>query len=103
MLLGNFYKKMKRPQEAIAAYRDALARDSEHQNALFSLALAYKDEGRLDEARVGFERARDARSRGMARCSGSSPTSGCARATRRAPRPSSPTRSSGKSTSTGCC
>ena len=59
MLLGNFYKKMKRPQDAIAAYRDALARDNEHQNALFSLALAYKDEGRLDEARVGFERARE--------------------------------------------
>jgi choline-sulfatase len=59
MLLGNFYKKMKRPQEAIDAYRDALARDSEHQNALFSLALSYKDEGRLEEARVGFERARD--------------------------------------------
>jgi arylsulfatase A-like enzyme/Tfp pilus assembly protein PilF len=59
MLLGNFYKKLKRPQEAIEAYREALAHDSEHQNALFSLALAYKDEGRLDEARVGFERARD--------------------------------------------
>jgi arylsulfatase A-like enzyme/Tfp pilus assembly protein PilF len=59
MLLGNFYKKLKRPQDAIAAYRHALARDSEHQNALFSLALAYKDEGRLDEARVGFERARE--------------------------------------------
>ena len=59
MLLGNFYKKMKRPQDAIAAYRDALARDNEHQNALFSLALAYKDEGRFDEARVGFERARE--------------------------------------------
>ena len=59
MLLGNFYKKSKRPQDAIAAYRDALARDYEHQNALFSLALAYKDEGRLDEARVGFERARE--------------------------------------------
>ena len=59
MLLGNFYKKLKRPQDAIAAYRDALALDNEHQNALFSLALAYKDEGRLDEARVGFERARE--------------------------------------------
>jgi arylsulfatase A-like enzyme/Tfp pilus assembly protein PilF len=59
MLLGNFYKKLKRPLDAIAAYRDALARDSEHQNALFSLALAYKDEGRLEEARVGFERARE--------------------------------------------
>jgi arylsulfatase A-like enzyme/Tfp pilus assembly protein PilF len=59
MLLGNFYKKSKRPQDAIDAYRDALVRDNEHQNALFSLALAYKDEGRLDEARVGFERARE--------------------------------------------
>lgn len=59
MLLGNFYKKVKRPEDAIAAYRDALARDSEHHNALFSLAVAYKDEGRFDEARVGFERARE--------------------------------------------
>ncbi len=59
MLLGNFLKKAKRPDEAIAAYRQALARDAEHQGALFSLALAYKDEGRLDEARVGFERARE--------------------------------------------
>ena len=59
MLLGNFYKKLKRPADAIAAYRDALARDADHQNALFSLALTYKDEGRLDEARVGFERAHE--------------------------------------------
>jgi choline-sulfatase len=59
MLLGNFYKKLKRPQDAIAAYRDALALDSEHQNALFNLALTYKDENRLDEARIGFERAYD--------------------------------------------
>jgi choline-sulfatase len=59
MMLGNLYKKTKRPREAIDAYRAALALDNEHQNALFSLALAYKDEGRLDEARVGFERARE--------------------------------------------
>ena len=58
MLLGNFYKKAKRPREAIDAYRRALARDGEHQGALFSLAVAYKDEGRLDEALLGFERAR---------------------------------------------
>jgi arylsulfatase A-like enzyme/Flp pilus assembly protein TadD len=59
MLLGNFYKKLKRPQDAIAAYRDALALDSEHQSALFNLALTYKDENHLDEARTGFERAYD--------------------------------------------
>jgi arylsulfatase A-like enzyme/Flp pilus assembly protein TadD len=59
MLLGNFYKKLKRPQDAIAAYRDALALDSEHQSALFNLALTYKDENRFDEARTGFERAYD--------------------------------------------
>ena len=59
VLLGNFYKKLKRPQDAIAAYRAALALDSEHQNALFSLAIAYKDEGQLDDARTGFERAHD--------------------------------------------
>jgi tetratricopeptide (TPR) repeat protein len=58
-LLGNLYKKAKRPRDAIASYRQALARDPEHQGALFSLALAYKDEGRLEEARVGLERARE--------------------------------------------
>ena len=30
----------------------------EHQNALFSLAVAYKDGNRLEDARLGFERAR---------------------------------------------
>jgi choline-sulfatase len=58
MLLGNFYKKAKKPREAIDAYREALSKDSENQGALFSLAVAYEDEGRLDEALVGFERAR---------------------------------------------
>jgi arylsulfatase A-like enzyme len=41
MLLGNFLKKAKRPDEAIAAYRTALDKDDEHQGALVSLALAY--------------------------------------------------------------
>jgi tetratricopeptide (TPR) repeat protein len=44
---------------AILAYRKALALDPEHQGALFSLAVQYKDLGRLQEARVGFERARE--------------------------------------------
>ena len=99
MLLGNFYKKMKRPQDAIAAYRDALARDNEHQNALFSLALAYKDEGRLDEARVGFERARELDPEEWKGALAARRPLDAARATPRAPRPSSPTRSSEKSTS----
>jgi choline-sulfatase len=58
MLLGNFLKKAKRPQDAIEAYKRALSLDPEHQGALFSLAVAYKDAGRLDEALVGFEHAR---------------------------------------------
>ena len=61
MLLGNFLKKAKRPDEAIAAYRQALARDDEHQGALFSLAVAYKDQGRLEEARVGLRAGARAR------------------------------------------
>ena len=45
MLLGNYLEKMKRPKQAIAAYRRALDLDSQHQNAIFSLAAAYKKEG----------------------------------------------------------
>jgi arylsulfatase A-like enzyme/Tfp pilus assembly protein PilF len=59
VLLGNFYKKAKQPAAAIETYRQALERDPTHDNALFSLAVAYLDEGRLDEARLGFERARE--------------------------------------------
>jgi tetratricopeptide (TPR) repeat protein len=58
MLLGNYLEKVKRPEQAIAAYRAALALDNEHQNALFSLAALYKKQGQLDEALAGFERAR---------------------------------------------
>jgi tetratricopeptide (TPR) repeat protein len=57
MLLGNFEKKAKRPNQAITSYKQALKLDPEHQGALFSLAIAYKDAGRLEEARLGFERA----------------------------------------------
>jgi len=58
MLLGNFLAKSKRYDDAIAAYRKALALDAEHQGALFSLALAYKSLGRMKDAEAGFERAR---------------------------------------------
>jgi arylsulfatase A-like enzyme/Flp pilus assembly protein TadD len=58
MLLGNFFRKAKKPAEALAAYKRALALDDGHQGALFSLAMAYKDQGRFAEATAGFERAR---------------------------------------------
>jgi len=48
-------KKAKRTAEAISAYRQALARDDEHQGALFSLAVAYKEQGRFKESRLGLE------------------------------------------------
>ena len=59
MLLGNFERLANRPERAVAAYRQALALDSEHQGALFGLAVAYKEQGRLDDALLGLERARE--------------------------------------------
>ena len=43
-LLGNFHAKAKRYDEAARAYRQALRLDPEHPGAVFSLALAYKNE-----------------------------------------------------------
>jgi len=57
-LLGNFLLKAKRADEAVAAYRAALALDPDHQGATWSLALAYKQIGRLAEAEAGFLRLR---------------------------------------------
>ena len=55
-MLGNMNVKAGRHAEAIAAYKRALAIDPEHEGAAWSLALAYRDSGKLDEARAGFER-----------------------------------------------
>ena len=44
--------------------RRALAIDPEHEGAAWSLALAYQDAGKLDEARAGFERVRQLNPRG---------------------------------------
>ena len=49
--------------EAIAAYKKALAIDPEHEGAAWSLALAYQDAGKLDEAKAGFERVRQLNAR----------------------------------------
>jgi arylsulfatase A-like enzyme/cytochrome c-type biogenesis protein CcmH/NrfG len=57
MVLGNLYRKEKRPTEAVAAYREALTRDPDNQNSLFSLAVTLKDMGRLAEASKSLERA----------------------------------------------
>jgi arylsulfatase A-like enzyme/lipopolysaccharide biosynthesis regulator YciM len=56
-MLGNLHTKAKRYDEAVQAYQQALKLDSEHQGAAFSLALAYKQMGRLADAQAGFERA----------------------------------------------
>jgi tetratricopeptide (TPR) repeat protein len=56
-MLGNLHTKAKRFDEAVRAYQQALKLDSEHQGAAFSLALAYKQMGRLADAEAGFERA----------------------------------------------
>ncbi len=57
-LVGNFDAKASRHAAAADAYRRALALDPEHLGATFSLALAYKNLGRLDDAAAGFERLR---------------------------------------------
>jgi tetratricopeptide (TPR) repeat protein len=57
-MLGNLQVKAKRFDEAVAAYQHALEIDSEHQGAAFSLALTYKQLGRLADAEAGFERVR---------------------------------------------
>jgi choline-sulfatase len=56
-MLGNLHSKAKRYEEAVRAYQAALRLDPEHQGAAFSLALAYKQMGRLADAEAGFARA----------------------------------------------
>jgi choline-sulfatase len=57
-MLGNLHSKAQRFDEAVNDYQHALEIDSEHQGAAFSLALAYKQLGRLADAEAGFERVR---------------------------------------------
>ena len=57
-MLGNLHSKAKRFDEAVRAYQHALEIDPEHQGAAFSLALSYKQLGRLADAEAGFERVR---------------------------------------------
>ncbi|MEQ8195751.1 MAG: tetratricopeptide repeat protein [Rhodospirillales bacterium] len=47
--IGNIEKARARPDQAVDAYRNALARDPENPNAHFNLALALLLAGRLDE------------------------------------------------------
>jgi tetratricopeptide (TPR) repeat protein len=51
------HSKAKRYDEAVKAYQAALRLDPEHQGAAFSLAVAYKQMGRLADAEAGFARA----------------------------------------------
>ena len=56
-MLGNLHSKAKRYEDAVRAYQAALRLDPGHQGAAFSLALAYKQMGRLADAETGFARA----------------------------------------------
>ena len=55
-MLGNMHSKAGRATEAIDAYKQALAVDPEHEGAAWSLSLAYRQAGKMDEAEAGFER-----------------------------------------------
>jgi arylsulfatase A-like enzyme/Tfp pilus assembly protein PilF len=55
-MLGTLAAEEERWDEAIAAFRRALALDAEHRASLFGLANAYRRLGRTAEALVGFER-----------------------------------------------
>src|SRR5215212_8913141 len=46
-MLGNMHVKAGRHGDAIQAYKRALAIDPEHEGAAWSLALAYRDSGKL--------------------------------------------------------
>ncbi len=59
LLHGNFLRKSERYGDAVAAFQAALDLDAEHHEALYSLALAYKEMGRLEDAQAGLERAAD--------------------------------------------
>ena len=59
VLEGNFERKRQGWNEAAAAYGRALALDPEHHEALFSLAVTYKEMGRYEDALAGLERAAD--------------------------------------------
>jgi arylsulfatase A-like enzyme/predicted Zn-dependent protease len=55
-MTGNLAAEEERFDDAIAAFRRALAIDPEHKASLFGLANAYRRTGRREEALVGFER-----------------------------------------------
>ena len=55
-IMGNLLTKAGDLEMALAAYQEALARDSEYKPALFGLALTYKELGRPADAEAGFRR-----------------------------------------------
>ncbi len=55
-LLGSVLLGQDRFVEAEKLYRGALARDEQSIDSIYGLALAYKGQGRLEEAAAGFER-----------------------------------------------
>ena len=55
-LLGSILLGESKFQDAERLYRQALARDDGSIDSIYGLALAYKGQGRLEEAAAGFER-----------------------------------------------
>jgi arylsulfatase A-like enzyme/tetratricopeptide (TPR) repeat protein len=55
-LLGSILLGQERYGEAERLYRGALERDDQNIDFIYGLALAYKGQGRLEEAAAGFER-----------------------------------------------
>ncbi len=57
-LLGNLYRHMGRPEEAVAVYRSGIARKGAHWRLLLGLGLALEASGRTASARQVYRRAR---------------------------------------------
>ena len=55
--LGNLYRELRRPTEAIAAYRRALELDPQHARAHANLGNMLKDLGDTDGALAAFRRS----------------------------------------------
>jgi len=56
VILGSIRLRQNRFSKAKGIFRGALARDGQSLDAVYGLAVAYKEQGQLEEAAVGFER-----------------------------------------------
>lgn len=66
-LLGNLYRHMGRPEEAVSVYRSGIARKGAHWRLLLGLGLALEDSGRTASARQVYQRARQGLPEGQER------------------------------------